>query len=134
MFPIQLFSSVSLHCSLKKVFLSLLALLWNSAVKWAYLSFSPLPFCVFSFLSYLSTNNSFGSLSQFQSVSVGRSPPHNQQASLRTPAGCPRIQLNSDTIYQEIRAWSHKTVPPPSLTHTADASCNPTFLLVLLTN
>ena len=33
-FPILLFSSVSLHWSLRKVFLSLLAILWNSAFKW----------------------------------------------------------------------------------------------------
>ena len=32
-FPILLFSSVSLHWSLRKVFLSLLAILWNSAFK-----------------------------------------------------------------------------------------------------
>ena len=42
-FPILLFSSISLHWSLRKAFLSLLAI-WNSAFKWVYLSFSPLPF------------------------------------------------------------------------------------------
>ena len=42
-FPILLFSSVSLHCSPRKAFLSLLAILWNSAFRWVYLSFSPLP-------------------------------------------------------------------------------------------
>ena len=41
-FPILLFSSISLHWSLRKAFLSLLAILWNSAFKWVYLSFSPL--------------------------------------------------------------------------------------------
>ena len=34
--------SVSLPWSLRKAFLSLLAILWNSASKWVYLSFSPL--------------------------------------------------------------------------------------------
>ena len=43
-FPILLISSISLHCSLKKAFLSLLAVLQNSAFSWVYLSFSPLPF------------------------------------------------------------------------------------------
>ena len=43
-FPILLFSSISLHCSFKKAFLSLLALLWNSTFSWVYLSLSPLPF------------------------------------------------------------------------------------------
>ena len=49
-FPILLFLSISLHCSLKKAFLSLLASLWKSAFRWVYLSFSPL-----SFTSLLST-------------------------------------------------------------------------------
>ena len=43
-FPILLFPSISLHWSLRKAFLSFLDILWNSAFKWVYLSFSPLPF------------------------------------------------------------------------------------------
>ena len=43
-FLILLFPSISLHWSLKKTFLSLLATLQNSALRWVYLSFSPLPF------------------------------------------------------------------------------------------
>ena len=42
-FPMQLFYSISLHWSLRKA-LSLLAVLWNSAFKWIYIFFSPLPF------------------------------------------------------------------------------------------
>ena len=42
-FPILLFSSISLHCSPRKAFLSLLAILWNSPFRWVYLSFSRLP-------------------------------------------------------------------------------------------
>ena len=41
-FPILLFSFISLHWSLRKAFLSLLAILWNSAFRCLYLSFSPL--------------------------------------------------------------------------------------------
>ena len=41
-FPILLFSSISLHWSLMNAFLSLLSILWNSAFRWVYLSFSPL--------------------------------------------------------------------------------------------
>ena len=48
---IPLFSSVSLHWSLRKASLSLLAILWNSALKGIYISFSPLSFA--SFLSQL---------------------------------------------------------------------------------
>ena len=42
-FPILLFSSIYLYWLPRKAFLSLLAILWNSAFKWEYLSFSPLP-------------------------------------------------------------------------------------------
>ena len=38
------FPLICLHWSLRKAFLSLLAILWNSALKWVCLSFSPLPF------------------------------------------------------------------------------------------
>ena len=43
-FPILLFFSISLHWSLRKAYLSLLAILWNSAFRCLYLSFSPFPF------------------------------------------------------------------------------------------
>ena len=42
-FPILFFSSISLHQSLRKAFYSFLAILWNSAFKWIFHSFSPLP-------------------------------------------------------------------------------------------
>ena len=62
---LPLSSSASLHPSLRKTFLSLLAILWNSAFRWIYLSFSLLlftsllfsilckgrpPFCLSAFL------------------------------------------------------------------------------------
>ena len=43
-FALLLFSSVPLHCSLKKAFLSLLVIFWNSAFSWVYPSLSPLLF------------------------------------------------------------------------------------------
>ena len=43
-FPILLFSSISLHYSFKKAFLSLLAILWIFTFIWVYLSLSSLPF------------------------------------------------------------------------------------------
>ena len=60
-FPILLFSSISLHCSLKKAFLSLLPIFWNSAVSWLYLSLSPLPFTslLFSAIYKTSSENHF---------------------------------------------------------------------------
>ena len=39
---ILLFSYISLHWSLRKAFLSLIAILWNSTFRWVYLSFSSL--------------------------------------------------------------------------------------------
>ena len=45
-FHILFFSSISLHWSLRKAFLSLLAILLNSAFKWVYLFISPLLFCL----------------------------------------------------------------------------------------
>jgi len=51
-FPILLFSSISLHWSLRKAFLSLLAILWNSVQMGLSFLFS-LAFSFFSFFSYL---------------------------------------------------------------------------------
>ena len=42
-FPILLFSSISLHWLLRKASLPLLAILWNSTFRLIYISFSPLP-------------------------------------------------------------------------------------------
>ena len=66
-FPILLFSSVSLHWSLRKAVLSLLAILWNSAFTWVYLSFSPLPFAspLFSAICKASSDNHFAFLHFF---------------------------------------------------------------------
>ena len=66
-FPMLLFSSISLHWSLRKDFLSLLAILWNSAFKWVYLSFYPLPFTslLFSAICKASSDNQFALLRFF---------------------------------------------------------------------
>ena len=66
-FPILLFSSISLHWSLRKAFLSLLAILWNSAFKWIYLSSSPLPFAslLFTPICKVSSQNHFAFLHFF---------------------------------------------------------------------
>ena len=61
-FPILFFSpSISLHWSLRKAFLSLLAILWNSSFKWVYLSFSPLLFAslLFTAIYKASSDNHF---------------------------------------------------------------------------
>ena len=65
-FTILLFSSISLHCSLRKT-LSPLAILWNSAFKWAYLYFSLLSFTslLFSAICKASSDNHFAFLHFF---------------------------------------------------------------------
>ena len=66
-FPFLLFSSISLHWSLRKAFLPLFAILWNSAFKSVYLSFSPLPFTslLFTDICKGSSDNHFAFLHFF---------------------------------------------------------------------
>ena len=66
-FPILLFSFISLHWSLRKAFLSLLAILWNSAFRWVYLSFSPLLLAslLFTAICKASSDNHFAFLHFF---------------------------------------------------------------------
>ena len=66
-FPNLLVSSISLHSSLRKAFLSLLAILWNSAFRCLYLSFSPLPFTslLFSAICKASSDSHFAFLHFF---------------------------------------------------------------------
>ena len=57
----SMFSSLCLQRSLRKAFLSLLAIVWNSAFRCVYLSFSPLPFTslIFSTICKTSSDNHF---------------------------------------------------------------------------
>ena len=66
-FPILFFSSISLHWSLRKAFLFLLAVLWNSAFTWVCLSFSPLHSgsLIFSAICKASSDNHFAFLHFF---------------------------------------------------------------------
>ena len=74
-FPILLFSSISLHWSLRKTFLSHLTILWNSAFWWVYLSFSPLLFTslLFSAICKASSDNHFAFFA-FLFIGVGFDP------------------------------------------------------------
>ena len=76
-FPILLFSSISLHWSLRKAFLSLLAILWNSAFRWIYLSFSPLPLAslLFSVICKASSGSHFAFFHFFFLGMVWTLPP-----------------------------------------------------------
>ena len=71
-FPILLFSSISLHLSLRKAFLSLLATLWNSAFRCLYLSFSPLLFASLLFTAICKASpDSHFAFFHFFSMGVG---------------------------------------------------------------
>ena len=63
-FPILLFPSISLHWSLRKAFLSLLAILLISVFKWSYISFSPSPL-LFTNIWKASSDNYFAFLNFF---------------------------------------------------------------------
>ena len=66
-FPILLFSFISLHWSLWKAFLPLLAILWNFAFRGVYLSFSPLPLAslLFRAICKASSDNYFAFFNLF---------------------------------------------------------------------
>ena len=66
-FPILLFSSIFFALFTKKAFLSFLAILWNSAFKCVYLSFSPLSLAslLFSAIRKASSDNHFAFLCFF---------------------------------------------------------------------
>ena len=70
-FPILLFSSISLHWSLRKASLSLLAILWNSALKWVYLSFSFLLCLLLLFFSQLFVRPPQTSICLFEFIFLG---------------------------------------------------------------
>ena len=63
----EISSLVLLYFALKKAFLSFLAILWNSAFRWVYLSFSPLllPSLLFSAVCKASSENCFAFLHFF---------------------------------------------------------------------
>ena len=65
---ILLFSSISLHWSLRKAFLSLLAILWNFTFKWVYLSFFPLPFASLLFSAICKASSDKHLLQTFASL------------------------------------------------------------------
>ena len=91
-FPILLFSSISLHRSLRKSFLYLLTILWNSAFKWIYFSFSPLPLAsfLFSAICKASSDNHFALLHFFflgiflitASCTISRTSIHSSSSTL----------------------------------------------------
>ena len=93
-FPILLCSSISLHWSLRKPFLALLAILWNSALRCLYLFFSPLLFAslLFTAICKASPDSHFALLRFF---SMGM---------VLIPVSCTMswtsVHISSGTVYQ----------------------------------
>ena len=92
-FPILLFSSISLHWPLRKAFLSLLAIFWNTSFGWVYLSFSYLPLfftSLFTAICKASSDNHLAFLHFFfleivlitASYTMSRTSTHSSSSSL----------------------------------------------------
>jgi len=101
-FPILLFSSISFNWSLRTAFLSLLAILWNSAFKWEYLSFSPLPLAslLFSAICKASSDSHFA-FSHFFFLGMVLIPVSYtmSQTSFHTSSGTPSIRSNPLNLF-----------------------------------
>ena len=104
-FPILLFSSIFLHWSLRKAFLSLLAILWKSAFKWVYLAFSPLPLAslLFSGIFKASSDNHIAFLHFFllgmvlisASYTMSRTSVHSSSGTLSISSSPLNLFLSS---------------------------------------
>ena len=107
-FPILLISSISLRWSLREAFLSLLAILWSSAFKWEYLSFSPLLLasCRFTAICKASSDSHFAFLHFFSmgmvlisvSCTMSRTSIHSSSSSLSIRSSPFNLFLTS-TVY-----------------------------------
>ena len=75
-FPILLFSSISLYCSLTSSFWSLLAILCNSTFRWLYISFSLFPFISLLF-SAICKASSDSSIAFFAFLFLGNDFDHH---------------------------------------------------------
>ena len=123
--PILLFSSISLHWSLRKAFLSLLAILWNSAFKWEYLSFSPLLLDSLRFIAIYtaSSDNHFAFLRFFSmgmvlipvSCTKSRTSVHSSSGSLSIRSSPLNLFLTS-TVYSYSQTPAFKLASFQALT------------------
>ena len=117
--PILLFASISLHWSPRKAFLSLFAVLCNSAFRLIYLSFSPLPLAslLFSAICKASSDNHLAFLHFFflsmilitASYTVSQTSIHSSSSTLFTRSN------GSYSIWR--RQWQLTPVLLPGKSH-----------------
>ena len=109
---ILLFSCISLHWSLRKAFLSLLAILWNSAFKWVYLSLSLLLLAslLFTAISKAFSYSHFAFL-HFFSVGMVLIPVSctMSRTSIHSSSGTLSIR-SSPLIYFSLPLYNHKGI------------------------
>ena len=100
---------LSLHWSLRKAFLSLLAILWNSAFKWVYLSFSPLLFTslLFSAICKASSDSHFAFLHLFFLMVLIPVSCTMSRTSVHSSSGTLSIRSNP-LIYLLLPLYNHK--------------------------
>ena len=107
--PILWFSSISLHWSMRKAFSSLRAIFWNSAFRWVYLSFSPLPLAslLFSAICKSSSDNHFAFLHFFflRMVLIPTSCTKSQ-TSIHSSSGA--LSDRIPWIYLSLLLYNHK--------------------------
>ena len=110
-FPILLFSSISLHWSLRKAFLFQLVI-WNSAFKWVYISFSPLPFTSLLFSAiYKPSSGNYLPFCIFFSWGWSWSlPPWSLQSFGLPPKSQNSVHSSSSTLSNPI-PWIYLSLP-----------------------
>ena len=109
-FPILLFCFISLHWSLRKAFLSHLAVLWNSAFRCVYLSFSPLPFTtlLFTAICNASSDNHFAFLHFFFLRMVWSPPPGQCYEPLSIVLQALHLSNLIPCVYLSLPLYNHK--------------------------
>ena len=140
-FPMLLFSSISLHWLLIKAFLSLLAILWNSAFKWEYLSFSPLLFTslLFTAIFKTSSDNHFAFLHSFSmgmvlipvSCTMSRTSVHSSSGTLSIRSSPLNLFLSTYTLSFPSKIFSSPSLSPPFSKYNYDSSCLKSLWIVL---
>ena len=99
---ILLFFSICLHWSVWKAFLSLIAILWNSAFRWVYLPFSPLPLAslLFSAICKASLDNHFAILHFFFMDMILITASYSMSwTSVHSSSGTPSIRPNPLNLF-----------------------------------